>query len=158
MALALSNGQSFTLSAAQKSERNILTRLRRSHATQNLYQDLWAEREAIEAVTAHHVRSKKPSACVVQETNAWMKGQFNICIPVHVHEADGTVSKKIFRCPMPHKVGEQNTPGAVEEKVRAEVASYAYIERNCPEIRVPRLSGFGLSEFLQVSCLSNGRP
>lgn len=82
-----------------------------------------------------------------------MIGQFNICIVIHVHGSDGKVSIKLFRCPMPHKVGERYTPGSVDEKVRAEVATYAWIEGNCPEIRIPILHAFGLSSGLQVCCL-----
>ena len=51
---------------------------------------------------------------------------------------------------MPHKVGEQYSPGAVDEKIRAEVATYGWIETNCPEIPIPYLHAFGLSSDLQV--------
>ena len=40
MALSISNGDTFTLKAAQKNERNILSRLKRSDCTAKLYQDL----------------------------------------------------------------------------------------------------------------------
>ena len=153
MALSISNGDTFTLKAAQKNERNILSRLKRSDCTVKLYQDLWRKRTTIEAITAHHLGRIDPSSCIVQDTVTWIKGQFNTCIPVHVHESDGSMSKKIFRCPLPHKVGEQYSPGAVEEKMRAEVATYAWIEDNCPEVPVPRLHAFAFSPNLQVNHL-----
>jgi hypothetical protein len=150
MALSISDGESFTLKAAQKNERNILSRLKRSDCTVKLYQDLWRDRKTIEAITAHHLGRIDPSTCVVQNTVTWIKGQFNTCILVHVHENDGSKSKKIFRCPLAHKVGERYSPGAVDEKMRAEAGAYAWIEENCPEIPAPRLHGFELSLGLQV--------
>lgn len=150
MALSVSGGESFSLSAAQRNERNILARLQRSHATEQLYQELWHDRRTIEAVTAHHLGLISPSACTVQGMETWLIGQFNICIIIHVHDSDGRTSRKIFRCPMPHKFGEQYSPGAVDEKVRAEVATYAWIETNCPDIPIPYLHAFGFSGNLQV--------
>jgi hypothetical protein len=52
------------------------------------------------------------------------------------------VSRKIFRCPMPYKVG-LITPDAVNERIRSEVASYAWIEQKCPNIPITQLIGFG---------------
>jgi hypothetical protein len=152
MVLTASGGQSFSLSAAQRNERNILAKLQRSHATKQLYHDLWHERKAIEAVVAHHLGRADPSSCVVQGINTWLIGQFNVCVIVHVHDDDGKISKKTFRCPMNHKVEERYTPGSVDEKLRAEVATYAWIEINCPDVPVPLLHGFGLSSGLQVCC------
>ena len=153
MELSISNGDRFTLKAAQKNERNILSRLKRSDCTAKLYQELWRDRKSIEAITAHHLGRIDPSACVVQDTVTWIKGQFNVWIPVYVHESDGSTSKKIFRCPRAHKVGERYSPGAVDEKMRAEAGAYAWIEENCPEIPTPKLHAFGLSPDLQVEQL-----
>ena len=100
MALSICNGDTFTLKAAQKNERNIFSRLKRSDCTVKLYQDLWRKRTTIEAITAHHLGRIDPSSCIVQDTVTWIKGQFNTCIHVHVHESDGSMSKKIFRCPL----------------------------------------------------------
>lgn len=61
----------------------------------------------------------------LSQENTWLMGQFNICIIVSVCHSGGTTSTMIFRCHMPHKFGEQYSPGAVDEKMRAEVATYA---------------------------------
>jgi len=150
MALSISNGGTFTLKAAQKNERNILSRLKRSDCTLKLFQILWRDRRRIEAITAHHLGRIDPSACAVQDTVTWLKGQFNICLPVRVHESDGAMSKVMFRCPLPHNVGERSSPGAVDEEMRAEVGAYAWIEEHCPEIPAPRLHGFAFSADIQV--------
>jgi hypothetical protein len=154
MELFISNGDRFTLKTAQKNERNILSRLKRSNCTARLYQELWRDRKTTEAITAHHLGRIDPSSCVVQNTVTWTKGQFNVCVPVHVHEADGSISKKIFRCPLAHKVGERYSPGTVDEKMRAETGAYAWIEENCPEILTPKLHAFGFSPDLQVEQLA----
>lgn len=152
MALSISGGEKVSLSGAQKNERNILARLQRSQATNQLYQDLWHDRKSIEAIAAHHLGLADLSACIVQPMDTWMKGQFNMCILIHVQSGDGRTCRKIFRCPMPHKIGEQYFPGSAQEKVRAEIAAYAWIENNCPEIPTPVLHAFGLSDGLQVLC------
>lgn len=106
MPLSTSDGESFTLSAARKCERNILARLQQSHATkQPLFYELWREGAAVEQVVAHHLRLDRPSSCQVQGTNTWLMGQFNVCIIIHVCRDGATTSKMVFRCPIPHKVG-----------------------------------------------------
>lgn len=151
MALSISPGERFLLSAAQRHERNLLAKFHQSQATKQLYQDLWHDRKAIEAIAAHHLGLSGSSAiCTVQPMESWLKGQFNICVLINVQDGDGETRRKVFRCPMPHKVGEQNFSGAVEEKIRAEVAAYVWIEKNCPEIPIPQLHAFGLCADLQV--------
>lgn len=51
---------------------------------------------------------------------------------------------------MPHKVGEEYRPGAMDEKIRAEAANYAFVGEKCADIPVPHLAGFGLSNDQQV--------
>jgi hypothetical protein len=103
MPLSVSDGQEFSLSGAQKNQRNTLAGLQRFHATKQLFQDLWEERGKIQAVVAHHLRLHEPSACTVQGKDTWLLGQFNICIIVRIHGKDGTTFKKVFRYPMAHK-------------------------------------------------------
>lgn len=151
MSLSISTGERFSLSTAQRHERNLLAKFHQSQATKQLYQDLWHDRKAIEAIAAHHLGLSGSSAiCTVQPMESWLKGQFNICVLINMQDGDGEMRRKIFRCPMPHKVGEQNFSGAVEEKIRAEVAAYVWIEKNCPEIPIPQLHAFGLCADLQV--------
>jgi hypothetical protein len=73
-----------------------------------------------------------------------------------VHGSDGSISKKIFRCPLAHKVGERYSPGVVDEKMSAEAGAYVWIEENCPEIPAPKLHAFiafGFSPDLQADQL-----
>jgi hypothetical protein len=58
---------------------------------------------------------------------------------------------------MPHKVGEQYSPGAVDEKMRAGVATYAWIEANCPEISIPSYSAGSVGSWSLLQTKSNHR-
>ncbi|OBT57788.1 hypothetical protein VE04_01636 [Pseudogymnoascus sp. 24MN13] len=44
---------------------------------------------------------------------------------------------------MPHKLAEVKYPGTVDEKLSSEVGTYAWIQHQCPDIRIPHLYGFG---------------
>ena len=52
---------------------------------------------------------------------------------------------------MPYKVGEDLYPGSVDEKLSCEVAAYAWMQANCPDIRIPHLYGFGTTSDEHVS-------
>lgn len=144
MSLRLSNGDSFSLSGAIGNESNLLHRLRTSNEFTQFCNFLWSQRASIEAVCAHHLGIQQ-SQCTVQDRKTWMRGQFNVCVLLHISRKDGGVSRKIFRCPLAHKLGERYRPGASDEKVRVEVANYSFLEEKCPDIPISQLHGFGLS-------------
>jgi hypothetical protein len=54
---------------------------------------------------------------------------------------------------MPHKLAENRYPGTIDEKLGCEVGTYAWIQRTCPDIRIPFLYGFGFSNQRHVSNL-----
>lgn len=130
-------------------DRNLLSRLHHSTKTIDISEFIWSQRSTVEALCAHHLGLHKEQ-CVVQDKTTWMGGQFNICVLLLVTEANGATRRKIFRCPMAHKVAETSNPGSMEEKVRVEVANYVFAETNCPEIPLPQLAGFGLSSNHRV--------
>ncbi|KAF6787339.1 aminoglycoside phosphotransferase [Colletotrichum sojae] len=80
-------------------------------------------------------------------------GSFNVCIPVCVKSThnQGAATRLFLRCAMPHKLAESRSPGSVDEKTRCEVATYAWMQRNCPDVRIPYLYGFGLSDGTQFT-------
>ncbi|KAG7148048.1 hypothetical protein HYQ46_003091 [Verticillium longisporum] len=58
-----------------------------------------------------------------------------------------------IRFPLPYKIGESTNQGNAEEKLRCEVATYAWIQAHCPSIPIPRLWGFcfpGESSFTSL--------
>ncbi|KAJ3468186.1 hypothetical protein MRS44_002251 [Fusarium solani] len=80
------------------------------------------------------------------DANEWIHGSFNACIPVHIEEdarGSSLPAQALVRIPLPYKVGEDFNPGNVDEKVRSEAATYIWMQKNCPDVPIPRLFGFG---------------
>lgn len=139
-----------TFDSARETDENIINQSTYFAATTELYNQLWAERETISAVVKHHLGLGHLQDCIVQPPLEWIRGSFNVCIPVSV--TSGAVRKRyILRCPMTHKLAEARYPGTVDEKLGCEVGTYAWIQDHCPEIRIPFLYGFGFSDHRHVS-------
>lgn len=149
MSLILSNGEKLTLTEALEKDDNILHKLRHCEDKSKMHTRLWKKRSQIQAIVARDLGLRSPEQCVVTIPAEWNFGHFNICVHLHVTNNRNERSRKIFRCPMPHKVG-LTMPGAVDEKIRTEAASYAWVEQKCPDIPIPQLIGFGLSTGEQV--------
>ncbi len=60
----------------------------------------------------------------------------------------------IIRFPTPANCGEDVYPGSILEKMRCEVAMYMWIQRHCPDIRIPFLYGFGYPDGRHVRFFS----
>lgn len=84
-------------------------------------------------------------ACAVEARSRWIRSGFNMCVPVEVRPR-GTHVRLVFRCAMPHKLAEARYPGVVDEKLRCEIGTYAWMQNWCPDIRIPYLYGFGFSD------------
>ena len=86
-----------------------------------------------------------------------MYGYYNICIPVYVDGCVGFPGKRVLvRIPLPYKLGEAESPGNVEEKLRCEAATFIWIQEQCPEVPIPHLWGFGFPSGQCVRTLING--
>ena len=82
----------------------------------------------------------------------WLHRSFNVCIPVYINNPGRSLPAKMaFRVPLPYKIGEEEFPGNAEEKVRSEAATYIWSNKNCPDIPIPKLRGFGVPGGLSVS-------
>ncbi|RKU41349.1 hypothetical protein DL546_001171 [Coniochaeta pulveracea] len=134
-----------TLESAFEHEGNLLLRLQQQHIAQGLRHVLWGDRASIVSLVRHHLGLATDDACVVLPPSSWIQGAFNICIFVEVIKQGASAKRYIFRCPMPHKLSEEQHPGTVDEKVCCEAASYVWIQEHCTDIRIPRLYGFGLT-------------
>lgn len=121
-------------------------------ATLALYQTLWKGRPAIEALTRHHLGLGARDLCIVARPYQWIRGGFNICIPIEV-QSPSLSRKLILRCAMPYKLADAELPGTVNEKVACEVGTYTWMQANCPEIPIPHLYGFGFSDHRHVCIL-----
>ncbi|KAG6015203.1 hypothetical protein E4U54_003993 [Claviceps lovelessii] len=113
-------------------------------------QDVVKHKETIIALARHHVGADSET-CITLDLKQCRRGQFNLCIPVTVERPDAPPIKLFFRSAMPHKLGELRSAGAVDEKMRCEVATYAWMQEKCPDIRIPYLYGFGLSDHSQFT-------
>jgi hypothetical protein len=152
--LNLLNRNPITYESAASDEDNIISKVADVAHTNTLYGYLWEQRRSIEALTAHHLGLASKDSCLVLDQCTWIRGSFNVCIPVEVKETSGSVSREVLmRCPMSHKLAEARYPGTVDEKVSCEVGTYAWMQDNCPHIRIPHLFGFGFSDNRHVSPL-----
>ncbi|KAK4033778.1 hypothetical protein C8A01DRAFT_19324 [Parachaetomium inaequale] len=115
---------------------------------------LWEARHAMAALTRHHLGLGDRDVCIVTLTSRWLRGSFNVCIPIEV-QSPSSSRQLMLRCAMPHKLAEARHPGSVDEKVGCEVGAYAWVQERCPDIRVPFLYGFGFSDhrhFTHEAC------
>jgi hypothetical protein len=152
-ALELDNGKHITYESALREDVNIINEATYLGARRQLFQKLWDQRARIQDIVRHHLRLRDEDACIVEAENQWIRGSFNVCIPVEVRSA-GFNKNLIFRCPMPHKLAEAKYPGSINEKLSCEVGTYVWMQDRCPDIPIPQLYGFGFSDNRHVSFLS----
>jgi hypothetical protein len=150
--LKLDRRKQATFESALKKDADIINQAAYFEAATELYQALWDHRQAIQALVKQHLRLGNRDTCIVNAQDQWIRGSFNICIPIEVRSARFH-EKLIFRCPMPHKLAEAKYPGTVDEKLSSEVGTYAWMQYHCPDIRIPHLFGFGFSDHRHVSHL-----
>ena len=148
--LELLSRRPITYRSALDTDKNIIHEARYVGATKALYQKLWEERITIEALVKHHVGLGDRDLCIVAHPRQWLRGSFNVCIPIEVESTGSSSRKLIMRCSMPHKLAEAENPGSIDEKMGSEVGTYAWMEERCPETRIPHLYGFGFYDHRHV--------
>ncbi|KND92742.1 hypothetical protein TOPH_02888 [Tolypocladium ophioglossoides CBS 100239] len=155
----LLNRDPITFQSAARHEDHIINHISWFPATQKLYGYLWAapQRRAISSLTALHLGldpERQFARCVVQQPETWIRGSFNVCIPVHVQDDSGRLTRKVLmRCPMAHKLAEHHYPGTVDEKLSSEVSTYIWMQQHCHDVPIANLLGFGFTDgrhFAQV--------
>lgn len=141
-----------TYSDVKDEEVNILNELQYFEKQTEFITGL-AKREGwIKSIVAHHLNIK-PSRCNIADSAEWLKGSFNVCIPVTVQgwRGDQPQHRVLLRVPLPFKLGEAFRPGNADEKIRCEAGTYAWLQENHPDIPIPQLYGFSLSSGETVS-------
>lgn len=148
--LPLYNGARIGFTEAHESEEDIIRRIawhcRAVSATADLQQQ--SEQGRLSSLVAHHLRIDA-TRCVTEPTDNWPAGSFNKCVPIRVDDPSVRTtagSRLLLRVPMAHRL-----TGIVEEKMRCEVATYIWMQENCPDIPIPRLYGFGFPSGRHVS-------
>ncbi|KAK4157128.1 hypothetical protein C8A00DRAFT_12032 [Chaetomidium leptoderma] len=137
-----------TYESALRKDADVISQAAESAATEELSRSLWDSRRTIEALVRHHRGLSDGDVCAVEPCDGWIRGGFNVCVPVQVRSGGARNAHKrlIFRCPMPHKLAEARYPGTVDEKLSCEVGTYAWMQDWCPDVRIPHLYGFGFSD------------
>ncbi|KAG8405324.1 hypothetical protein J3458_021987 [Metarhizium acridum] len=118
---------------------NILTQLQYPEQKQRFWTSLAARKAEIESMICYQLGVDWCHLCTVE---TWKSGSFNVVIPVLLHHRE-TV---FLRIPLPYKTGEGNAPGNSDEKLRTEVATYIWLEENCPDVPIPTLHAFGFPD------------
>lgn len=93
--------------------------------------------------------------CDVAGMEDWYCGSFNVSIPITIHDWKGKQQRGnavLLRFPLPYRVGEEFRPGNGDEKLQCEAGAYAWLEENCPDVPIPRLYGFAMSNGKTVKC------
>ncbi|KAK3185373.1 hypothetical protein K4F52_005875 [Lecanicillium sp. MT-2017a] len=141
-----------TLSAAQAHSSNILHSLRYPDLKNAFYAHIESHRSLITDIVAHHF-GVSASVVDVAPQAWWRHGSFNLGIPGRILAPVpvGVPALFFIRFPLPYRVGESTRPGNGDEKLRCEAATYAFIERYCPGVPIPKLYGFGLSNNLRYT-------
>ena len=136
-----------TFESAVEEEKNVINWASYGPATDQFYNEIWEQRNSINALVRHHVALRRHDECVVLPPNHWIRGSFNVCVIVEVASSR---RKVVFRCPMPHKLAETRYPGSIDVKLGCEVGAHAWVEEKCLEIRAPHLFGFGFTDGRHV--------
>jgi hypothetical protein len=138
LSLPLLHG-STTLADALEEEENMITRL--AYPSQGVDFFVWIleHREDFEAIVSYDLCLGAAEVCRFGEVAEWLHGSFNVCIPIYIDKC----RKVMLRIPLPYKVGESTHPGNEDEKLRTEVATFIWLEENCPDVPIPFLWGFG---------------
>ncbi|KAK3900359.1 hypothetical protein C8A05DRAFT_45791 [Staphylotrichum tortipilum] len=127
--------------SALNTDDNIISHAAYHVAAKELSQRLWDNRATVKGLVRHHLGLGDSDASVfVAPPGQWIRDSFNVCIPVAIRPG------LMVRCAMAHKLAEARYPGTIDEKLGCEVGTYAWMQAQCPEVRIPHLYGFGLSD------------
>ena len=116
-------------SCALEKDENVINKVAYLAARNELYRNLWDQRDSIQALVRHHLKLGNQDVYIVHSMGQWIQGSFNVCIPIEV-QVGGLWKKLMFRCAMPHKLAEARYPGTVDEKLSCEVATYVWMKIN----------------------------
>ncbi|PGH35133.1 hypothetical protein GX50_02055 [[Emmonsia] crescens] len=150
-----------TYSLAKEREVNVLHQLGYYDQQTRFFSHLNENRSWMKAVITHHLGLRSTDACHVANMEDWLCGSFNVCVPVTIDNWNGirhqSGQRVLLRFPLPYRVGDAFQPGNSDEKIRCEAGAYAWLEKNCPDVPIPRLYGFAMSTgetFTRIENLS----
>ncbi|KAI9841636.1 MAG: hypothetical protein M1837_000483 [Sclerophora amabilis] len=147
-----------TYSEAKDVDTDILKQLTYVDAREKFFIYLAEHRYEILVIVARHLQLHKTETGSIDfpRMTEWLHGSFNVGLPITVHGRYGSPGRRVLiRFPLPYKIGEAFRPGNVDEKLRCEAATYAWVDQNCRDIPIPHLWGFALSNGRTFSALEH---
>ncbi len=130
----------------------MLVKLERPRLREEFFNYLKSHRSLIMALVSQNLLLQEHQRCVVADVTEWKSGDFNVCIPISI--SNWRSQRLIMRCPFPHMLDchvNSSNSDSIDEKIRCEAATFAWISQNCTHVPIPRLWGFGLPSGLWVS-------
>lgn len=130
----------------------MLVNLRRPQLREEFFQYLENNRPLIASIVSQTLSLRAHQKCFIAERAEWKCGDFNVCVPVAVPHLR---QRLMLRCPFPFMLGQSATASLmIDEKLRCEAGTYAWISQHCPQVPILKLWGFGLPSGLIVSVTS----
>ncbi|KAG5773807.1 hypothetical protein H9Q72_000534 [Fusarium xylarioides] len=113
------NGDLISFSEAQNRDGDIVAQLGYVAARDELYRNLDRQQQTICSLVRHHLDLGVDERCTVLPQDQWIKGGFNVCIPIQTES--GPVRRKLMlRCCLPYKLAEAQYP----ESFASDMLSY----------------------------------
>ncbi|KFX90879.1 hypothetical protein V490_06218 [Pseudogymnoascus sp. VKM F-3557] len=133
------------LEDALRGDDDVLSQLRHPQERDDFFSYLESHTPDIKTQVCAHLGVSDCHVCIM---SIWRSGSFNVCVPVilPIIGGDQEPSTVYVRFPLPYKLGEDRFPGNIDEKLRAEVATYIWLQENSPDVPIPILHGFGLPD------------
>ncbi|KAG5955748.1 hypothetical protein E4U57_003206 [Claviceps arundinis] len=141
--IRLLDHEPLTFQQALSEDFNVVQRHDQVALVEQQFSHLWSQKESIAAIVKAQLGLDEGAECSAASPEEWIRGKFNVCIPVAV-ESCQLSGKVMMRCPVPSALAESYYPGNIAEKLRSEIGSYAWVQQNCPDIRIPQLYGFSI--------------
>ena len=135
------------LEDALEDDDNVLVPMQYPELREQFLSSVEAQKADIEAMVCLQLGIRR---CRVGVREIWRSGSFNVAIPVLIPRQRACV---YLRLALPYRIGEREAPGNTEEKLRTEIATYLWLQENCPDVPIPVLHAFGLPDGTTVSTL-----
>ncbi|KDB24066.1 hypothetical protein H109_04011 [Trichophyton interdigitale MR816] len=136
-----------TLEDALVREEDMLIRLSLVDKRFDFFLWIVQHKKEIQELVSFQLGLASPEQCRVGEVKEWLHGSFNVCVPIYVKGVTPTEKRLLIRFPLPYKIGETNYPGNADEKLRCEVATYVWMQENCPDVPIPN---YGVLDLLMA--------
>lgn len=131
---------------------NMLVKLPRSQLREEFIRYLQQNTPLIAAIVSENIFLQSHHQCVISDRTEWKFGDFNVCVPLTIPHLR---RRLMLRCPFPFMLGQPETANLmIDEKLRCEAGTYAWISRNCPQVPILKLWGFGLPSGIMVGIQS----